>query len=100
MPFEPGLTPCHAADVCGLGDGQADHRADSLAHVDALDELRRMIEAHGRAVLDKSELRAVDAIYGDVPAVRIIWAGSGGPLPWEPGYANPHDSRRLLGPVD
>ena len=49
------------------------------------------------AVLDKSDLTAVDAIYGDVPALQIVWTDSAGRLPWEPGYANPPGSQRLLG---
>ena len=50
-------------------------------------------------VLDKSDLTAVDAIYGDVPALQIVWTDSAGRLPWERGYANPAGSQRLLGPV-
>lgn len=49
------------------------------------------------AVMDKTDLTAVDAIYGDVPALQIVWTDSGGRLPWEPGYANPPGSQRLLG---
>lgn len=49
------------------------------------------------AVLDKTDLTAVDAIYGDVPALQIVWTDSAGRLPWEPGYANPPGSQRLLG---
>ena len=49
-------------------------------------------------VLDKTDLAAVDAIYGDVPALQIVWTDSAGHLPWEPGYANPPGSQRLLGP--
>jgi len=48
-------------------------------------------------VSDKSDLTAVDAIYGDVQAVQIVWTDSAGRLPWEPGYANPPGSQRLLG---
>ena len=50
-------------------------------------------------VVDKTDLTAVDAIYGDVPALQIVWTDSGGRLPWEPGYANPAGSQRLLGPL-
>lgn len=50
-------------------------------------------------VLDKGDLTAVDAIYGDVPALQIVWTDSAGRLPWEPGYANPPGSQRLLGSV-
>lgn len=58
--------------------------------------------ADGRAlpvlpVLDKTDLTAVDAIYGDVPALQIVWTDSAGRLPWEPDYANPPGSQRLLG---
>jgi hypothetical protein len=49
------------------------------------------------AVVDKTDLTAVDAIYGNVPALQIVWTDSGGRLPWEPGYANPAGSQRLLG---
>lgn len=49
-------------------------------------------------VLDKTRLTAVDEIYGDVPAVQIVWTDSAGRLPWEPGYANPPGSQQLLGP--
>jgi hypothetical protein len=48
-------------------------------------------------VLDKSELTAVDAIYGDVPALQIVWTDSRGCLPWEPSCANPPGSQPLLG---
>jgi hypothetical protein len=48
-------------------------------------------------VADKSELAAVSAIYGDAPALQIVWTDSGGRLPWETGYANPPGSQRLLG---
>ena len=50
------------------------------------------------AVLDKTDLTAVEAIYGDVPALQIVWTDSAGRLPWEPGHANPRGSQRLLGP--
>jgi hypothetical protein len=50
------------------------------------------------AVLDKTDLTAVDAIHGDVPALQIAWTDSAGRLPREPGYANPPGSQRLLGP--
>lgn len=49
-------------------------------------------------IVDKSDLTAVEAIYGDVPALQIVWTDSGGHLPWEPSYANPPGSQRLLGP--
>ena len=49
------------------------------------------------AVSDKGDLTAVDAIYGDVPAVQVVWTDSGGRLPWEPDYANPPGSQPLLG---
>jgi hypothetical protein len=49
------------------------------------------------AVTDKTDLTAVDAIYGDVPALQIVWTDSAGRLPWEPDYANPPGSQRLLG---
>ena len=49
-------------------------------------------------VLDKTDLTAVDAICGDVQALQIVWTDSAGRLPWEPGYANPPGSQRLLGP--
>lgn len=49
------------------------------------------------AVTDKTHLTAVDAIYGDVPALQIVWTDSGGRLPWDPGYASPPGSQRLLG---
>ena len=50
-------------------------------------------------VVDKSDLTAVDALYGDVPALQIVWTDTAGRLPWEFGYANPPGSQRLLGPV-
>ena len=49
------------------------------------------------AVSDKADLTAVDALYGDVPAVQVVWTDSGGRLPWEPGYANRPGSQPLLG---
>lgn len=48
-------------------------------------------------VVDKSDLTAVEAIYGDVPALQIVWTDSRGRLPWEPDYANAPGSQRLLG---
>ena len=51
------------------------------------------------AVSDTSGLTAVDAIYGDVRAIQIVWTDSRGHLPWEPGYANPPGSQQLLGSV-
>ena len=50
------------------------------------------------SVLDKTDLTAAEAIYGDVQALQIVWTDSAGRLPWEPGYANPPGSQRLLGP--
>lgn len=50
-------------------------------------------------VLDRSGLAAVFAIYGDVPALQIVWTDSRGRLPWEPEYANPPGSQPLLGSV-
>ena len=50
-------------------------------------------------VADKTELTAVSSFYGDVPALQIVWTDSGGRLPWEPGYANPPGSQRLLGAI-
>lgn len=49
-------------------------------------------------VLDKTDLTAMEAVYGDVPALQIVWTDSAGRLPWEPGYANPAGLQRLLGP--
>lgn len=48
-------------------------------------------------VVDARELTAVEAIYGTVVAVQIVWTDSRGLLPWDPGYANPSGSQRLLG---
>jgi hypothetical protein len=66
---------------------------------EATDEL-----ADGRSmpviqVTDMSGLAAVRAIYDDATALQIIWTDSGGRLPWEPGYANPPGSQRILGPI-
>lgn len=49
------------------------------------------------AVSDTSGLTAVEAIYGDVRAIQIVWTDSGGHLPWESGYGNPPGSQPLLG---
>lgn len=51
------------------------------------------------AVSDTSALTAVEALYGEVQAVQIVWTDSSGHLPWEPGYANPPGSQQLLGLV-
>jgi len=51
------------------------------------------------AVQDKSDLTAVAAIYGDAPALQIVWTDSRGRLPWDPDYANPPGSQPLLGEV-
>ena len=48
-------------------------------------------------VVEKSDLTALDVLYGDVPAIQVVWTDSGGHLPWEPGYANPRGSQPLLG---
>ena len=48
-------------------------------------------------VIDKSDLTAVEALYGDVPAVQVIWTDSAGNLPWEEDYANPPGTQPLLG---
>lgn len=48
-------------------------------------------------VLDTSGLTAVEAIYGGVSALQIVWTDSRGYLPWEPAYANPPGSQPLLG---
>jgi len=48
-------------------------------------------------VVDTSQLTAVEAIYGDVRALQIVWTDSRGRLPWERGYANPLGSQPLLG---
>jgi hypothetical protein len=50
--------------------------------------------------VDQSDLTAFEAIYGDVPAFQIVWTDSGGHLPWDPDYANPRGSQRLLGGRD
>ncbi|WP_395695347.1 DUF4262 domain-containing protein [Nocardioides sp.] len=49
-------------------------------------------------ITDMTDLAAVKAIYGDVPALQIVRPDSAGRLPWEPDYANPPGSQRLLGP--
>lgn len=49
------------------------------------------------AARDKQDLTAVAAIYGDVPALQIVWTDSRGRLPWDPDYANPPGSQPLLG---
>lgn len=49
------------------------------------------------AVLDTSGLTAVEALYGQVQALQIVWTDSVGHFPWEPGYANPPGSQPLLG---
>ena len=49
------------------------------------------------SVVDKSDLTAIEAIYGDVPALQIIWTDSRGRLPWQRRYANPSGSQPLLG---
>lgn len=51
-------------------------------------------------VVDTSDLTAVEAICGDVPALQIVWTDSGGHLPWDADYANPPGSQRLLGPLN
>lgn len=51
------------------------------------------------AVADTSDLTAVKAIFGDFRAIQIVWTDSSGRLPWEPGYANPPGSQRMLGSV-
>lgn len=48
-------------------------------------------------VEDKSDLTAVEELFGDVPALQVIWTDSRGRLPWEAGYANPPASQPLLG---
>ena len=50
------------------------------------------------SALDKTNLTAVDDIYGDVPALQIVWTDSAGRLPSEAGYANPPGSQPVLGP--
>ncbi len=49
-------------------------------------------------VTDKTDLTAVEAIYGDVPVLQIVWTDSASRFPWDAGYANPPGSQRLLGP--
>lgn len=49
------------------------------------------------AVTDKGELTAIDAIYGDVPVLQVVWTDSAGHLPWEEEFANPPGSQPLLG---
>lgn len=48
-------------------------------------------------VADTSDLTDVEAIYVHIQALQIVWTDSRGRLPWEPGYANPPGSQRLLG---
>jgi hypothetical protein len=48
-------------------------------------------------VLDTSGLTAVEAIYGNVSALQIVWTDSRGHLPWDASYANPPGSQPLLG---
>ena len=47
--------------------------------------------------LDTSGLEAVEAIYGGVSALQIVWTDSRGHLPWDAAYANPLGSQPLLG---
>lgn len=51
------------------------------------------------AVTNKSALTAVAELYGDVPALQVVWTDLLGHLPWEPAYANQPGSQPLLGPV-
>jgi hypothetical protein len=44
-------------------------------------------------VEDKSDLIAVEAICGEVPALQIVWTDSRGRLPWDPDYANASGSQ-------
>lgn len=46
---------------------------------------------------DSSDLTAVEALYGRVSALQIVWTDSAGRLPWEAGYNNPPGSQPLLG---
>ena len=48
-------------------------------------------------VLHTSGLTAVEAIYGGVSALQIVWTDSRGHLPWDTAYANPPGSQPLLG---
>lgn len=50
-------------------------------------------------VSDTSDLTAVEAIYGGVSAIQIVWTDSRGRLPWEAEYANPPGSQRLMGSI-
>lgn len=49
-------------------------------------------------VANTSGLAAVEAIYGEVRAVQIVWTDSRGHLPWESAYRNAPGSQPLLGP--
>jgi hypothetical protein len=48
-------------------------------------------------VQDRSSLTAVSTLYGDVPALQVVWFDSQGRFPWDEGYANPPGSQPLLG---
>jgi hypothetical protein len=48
-------------------------------------------------VEDKAGLTAVEALYGQVSALQIVWTDSAGRLPWDAGYNNPPGSQPLLG---
>ena len=49
-------------------------------------------------VQDTARLSVVQALYGSVQAVQLIWPDSTGTLPWEEGHRNPPGAQPLLGP--
>lgn len=49
------------------------------------------------AVTDKTDLTAIESIYGDVPVHQVVWTDSAGHLPWDAEFANPPGSQPLLG---
>ncbi|MDO9455980.1 DUF4262 domain-containing protein [Nocardioides sp.] len=46
---------------------------------------------------DSSGLTAVEALYGGVSALQIVWTDSAGRLTWDAGYNNPPGSQPLSG---
>ncbi len=48
---------------------------------------------------DTSGLGGVDAVYGEIDAVQMIWPDSAGRLPWHEGYNNPASTQPFLGPL-
>lgn len=91
MPFSPAQT--------FLNEAGAQVRAGRVFTHGEVDRTLAGVPVVFVAVVADGALTAVRQVYGDAPALQLVWSDSAGHLPWQPGYANPPGAQPLLGPL-